>query len=113
MVRCPESPACVAIRDAVRTENAQGDEFTCVATSPCRWRCYDGGNFYKTISFQTIPEDNSAPIGFSVSIDDTMLFAKGFTPGRKVYIKLKDLYVAKMFGSMQIGLINPDDSSEI
>lgn len=72
-----------------------------------------GGNFYKTISFQTIPEDNSAPIGFSVSIDETMLFSKGFTPGRKVYIKLKDLYIAKVFGSMQIGLVNPDNSAQI
>lgn len=71
------------------------------------------GHFYKTISFQTKPTDGSDPIGFSVSVDETMLFAKGFTPGRKVYIKLKGLYTAKIFGSMQIGILNPDDATEI
>ena len=63
----------------------------------------ESGTFYKSISFQSIPTDNTAPIGFSVPVNQTSLFAKGFTPGRKVYIKLKGLYVAKVFGSMQIG----------
>jgi hypothetical protein len=63
----------------------------------------ESGTFYKSISFQSIPTDNSAPIGFSVPVNQTSLFAKGFTPGRKVFIKLKGLYVAKVFGSMQIG----------
>ena len=61
------------------------------------------GTFYKSVSFQTIPTDNSAPIGFSVPINAGTLFAKGFSPGRKVYIKLKGLYTAKVFGSLQIG----------
>ncbi len=63
----------------------------------------ESGTFYKSISFQTIPTDNTAPIGFSVPVNQTSLFAKGFTPGRKVFIKLKGLYVAKVYGSMQIG----------
>lgn len=63
----------------------------------------ESGTFYKSISFQTIPTDGSAPIGFSVPIDVTTLYEKGFTPGRKVYIKLKGLYTAKVFGSLQIG----------
>lgn len=63
----------------------------------------ESGTFYKSISFQTIPTDGSAPIGFSVPIDVTTLYGEGFTPGRKVYIKLKGLYTAKVFGSMQIG----------
>ena len=46
------------------------------------------GTFYKSISFQTIPTDASAPIGFSVPIDVTTLYGKGFTPGRKVYTQL-------------------------
>ena len=50
------------------------------------------GTFYKSISFQTIPSDGSAPIGFSVPIDETTLFGKGFNPGRKIFIKLKGLY---------------------
>ena len=63
----------------------------------------ESGNFFKSISFQTIPTDGSAPTGFSVPIDVTTLYGKGFTPGRKVFIKLKGLYTAKVFGSLQIG----------
>ncbi|HMI08137.1 MAG TPA: DUF5689 domain-containing protein [Flavobacterium sp.] len=72
-----------------------------------------GGNFYKSISFQTIPDDNTNPIGFSMPIDGTMLFVKGFTPGRKVYIKLKGLAIAKVFGSMQIGVVDPTDNTTV
>ena len=63
----------------------------------------EGGTFYKSISFQTIPTDGSSPIGFSVPINVTTLYGKGFTPGRKVFIKLKGLYIGKVFGSLQIG----------
>ena len=64
------------------------------------------GTFYKSISFQSKQIDGgSAPIGFSVPINITTLYGKGFTPGRKVYIKLKGLYIAKVFGSMQIGTL--------
>jgi hypothetical protein len=61
------------------------------------------GTFYKSISFQTIPTDGSNPIGFSVPLNVTTLYGKGFTPGRKVYIKLNGLYSAIVYGSMQIG----------
>lgn len=57
-------------------------------------------NFYKSISFQTL---GATPLGFSVPINITSTFAEGFVPGRKVYIKLKGLYVAQVYGSMQIG----------
>lgn len=63
----------------------------------------EGGTFYKSISFQTIPTNGSSPIGFSVPINATTLYGKGFTPGRKVFIKLKGLHIAKVFGSLQIG----------
>jgi len=61
------------------------------------------GTFYKSISFQTKPTDGTNPIGFSVPINVTTLFGKGFTPGRKVYIKLNGLYSAIVYGSLQIG----------
>lgn len=63
----------------------------------------EAGIFYKSISFQTIPTDGSAPIGFSVPINITTTYGKGFKPGRKVYIKLKGLYTAKVYGSLMIG----------
>jgi hypothetical protein len=62
----------------------------------------DSGNFFNSISFQTIPTDGSAPRGFSISIE-LKSYGEGFTPGRKVYIKLKDLYIALVDGSMKIG----------
>ncbi len=71
------------------------------------------GNFYKSISFQTIPTDASAPIGFSVSVDKSMLFADGFTPGRKVYIKLNGLARGIVFGSMLIGVLDSSSSTGI
>lgn len=61
------------------------------------------GTFYKSISFQSIPTDGSNPVGFSVPVNLTSLYGKGFTPGRKVYIKLNGLYAAKVYGSLQIG----------
>jgi hypothetical protein len=61
------------------------------------------GTFYKSISFQTLPTDGSNPIGFSVPVNATTLFGEGFTPGRKVYIKLNGLYAAKVYGSLMIG----------
>jgi hypothetical protein len=72
------------------------------------------GNFYKSISFQSVPSGGAtAPIGFSVSVNKPMLFADGFTPGRKVYIKLKGLAIAKVFGSMQIGIADATTNSGI
>ena len=50
----------------------------------------EGGNFYKSISL--VSTDNN--IGFSIPIDQYNLYTK-FEPGRKVSIKLKDLYFDK------------------
>lgn len=61
------------------------------------------GTFYKSVSFQTIPSDGSAPIGFSVPINVSTLYGRGFNPGRKIYIKLNGLYTGKVYGSLQIG----------
>ena len=63
----------------------------------------ESNNFYKSISFQTIPTDGSAPTGFSVVVDEATLYSKGFTPGRKIYIKLNGLYRAMVNGSLRIG----------
>lgn len=57
-----------------------------------------GGNFFKTISFQTL--DGS--FGFSVPVDVTSTFVD-FEPGRKVLIELDGMYTDKQYGSMRIG----------
>lgn len=58
----------------------------------------EGGNFFKTISFQTL--DGSE--GFSVPVDLSSTFIN-FEPGRKVFIKMKDLYTDVRDGGMRIG----------
>lgn len=60
----------------------------------------EGGNFFKTISFQTL--DGSK--GFSVPIDATSTFIS-FTPGRKVFVKMKNLYTDLSNGGKRIGAV--------
>jgi len=62
------------------------------------------GNFYKLITFQDVPTASGTPVGFSVVVDKSMTYADGFYPGRKVYIKLKGLYYAKVYGSLKFGI---------
>ncbi|MEO0059299.1 MAG: hypothetical protein RLZZ312_946 [Bacteroidota bacterium] len=71
------------------------------------------GNFFSTICMQTIGANGINPIGFSVSADFKS-FGHGFTPGRKVYIKLKGLYYARVDGSLKIGgLFNNNGTNQI
>ena len=58
----------------------------------------EGGNFYKSISFQSV--DGS--IGFSMPVDTYNLFNE-FEPGRLVYINMKNRYVMKKHSSTLIG----------
>lgn len=61
------------------------------------------GNFFKTIYLQTLPTDGSTPIGFSVSINLNSTYGLNFYPGRKVFIKLKDLYFARQHNTLTFG----------
>jgi hypothetical protein len=61
-----------------------------------------GGNFFKTLSLQTIPTDNTPARGFSVPVDVVTLFS-AFQPGRKVYIKLNGTYFNITNSSLVIG----------
>ncbi|MEL1245105.1 DUF5689 domain-containing protein [Flavobacterium sp. DGU11] len=63
------------------------------------------GAFFKVVSLQTLPTDGTEPVAFSISIDRPGLFTEGFVPGVKVFVKLKDLYIAKDFGSLEIGTL--------
>ncbi len=63
----------------------------------------EGGNFFKTVSF--VSTDGAR--GFSMSIDEYNLYNDNpisLKPGRKVYVKLKGLYIARPTGGA-IGMV--------
>jgi len=60
----------------------------------------EGGNFFKSISFQTLDGSKA----FSVPVDVSSTFVS-FAPGRKVFIKLKNLYTDVSNEGMRIGAI--------
>ena len=62
----------------------------------------ESGNFFKTISFQTLATATIPAVGFSVPVDATNLYID-YRPGNKVYIKLKNQYTDISFGAMRIG----------
>ena len=64
----------------------------------------ESGNFFKSISFQTLATATTPAIGFSVPVDASNLYID-YRPGNKVYIKLKDQYTDISFGGMRIGSI--------
>lgn len=50
----------------------------------------EGGNFYKSMYFQ--PTDGTK--GFNFSVDEVNVYTKNLQPGKKVFLKLKDLAYA-------------------
>ena len=64
----------------------------------------ESGNFFKSISFQTLATATTPAIGFSVPVDASNLYID-YRLGNKVYIKLKDQYTDISFGGMRIGSI--------
>lgn len=66
----------------------------------------EGGNFFKSISMQTLDGSKA----FSVPVDVTSSFIN-FEPGRKVLIKMKDLYTDVSNGGMRIGGIFVNSSN--
>ena len=60
------------------------------------------GNFFKTISFQTLATATTPATGFSVPIDATNTFVD-YRLGNKVYVKLKNQYTDINYGSLRIG----------
>lgn len=65
------------------------------------------GAFFKVVSLQTLPPADSGiePVAFSIAIDRPGLFTEGFVPGVKVSVKLKDLYYAIDFESLEVGAL--------
>ncbi|HSD07969.1 DUF5689 domain-containing protein [Flavobacterium sp.] len=62
----------------------------------------EGGNFFKTISFQTLATSTTPSIGFSTPIDVSNTYLD-FRIGNKVYIKMKNQYTDIYYGGMRIG----------
>ncbi|TDW50055.1 uncharacterized protein DUF5017 [Flavobacterium sp. 270] len=62
----------------------------------------EGGNFFKTIYFQTVPKTGFSAKGFSVAVDASNTYID-YRIGTKVYIKLKNQFTALLYGGMQIG----------
>nr|WP_315170605.1 DUF5689 domain-containing protein [uncultured Flavobacterium sp.] len=71
----------------------------------------EGGNFFKTISFQTLATPTSPAIGFSVPIDATNLYID-FRLGNKVYLQLKNQYTDINYGGLRIGSIYVNSYNE-
>lgn len=64
----------------------------------------ESGNFFKTISFQTLATATTPAIGFSVPVDASNTYID-YRIGNKVYIKLKNQYTDISYGGMRIGSI--------
>lgn len=73
----------------------------------------EGGNFFKTISFQTFDAANpdAQPVGFSISVDATSTFVN-YEPGRKVFVALKGLYTDAYNDGTRIGGLYVNTSGE-
>jgi hypothetical protein len=62
----------------------------------------EGGNFFKSISFQTLATDKTPSIGFSIPVDVSNTYVD-FRVGNKVYIKLKNQFTDLYFEGLRIG----------
>ncbi|WP_026713018.1 DUF5689 domain-containing protein [Flavobacterium daejeonense] len=62
----------------------------------------ENGNFFKTISLQTLATETTPAVGCSVPVDATNLYVD-YRIGNKVYIKLKNQYTDLYYGSLRIG----------
>lgn len=71
----------------------------------------EGGNFFKTISFQTLATATTPAMGFNVPVDASNTYVD-FRLGNKVYIKMKNQYTDIYFGGMRIGSIYVNSYNE-
>jgi hypothetical protein len=69
------------------------------------------GNFFKTISFQTLATATQPAIGFSIPVDVSNSYID-YRLGNKVYIQLKDQYTDIFYGGLRIGNIYVNSFNE-
>lgn len=71
----------------------------------------EGGNFFKTIFFQTVPTDKVSAVGFSIPVDVSNTYID-FRVGSKVYIKLKNQFTDLYSGGLRIGSLLVSSSGD-
>lgn len=71
----------------------------------------EAGNFFKTISFQTLATTTTPAMGFSVPVDASNSYID-FRLGNKVYIKLKNQYTDIYFDGMRVGSLYVNSYNE-
>jgi hypothetical protein len=71
----------------------------------------ENGNFFKSISFQTLGTSTMPAVGFSVPVDVSNTYVD-FRIGNKVYVKLKNQYTDVYYGSLRIGGIYVNSYNE-
>ncbi|AWG23560.1 DUF5017 domain-containing protein [Flavobacterium faecale] len=69
------------------------------------------GNFFKTMSLQTLATATIPAVGFSVPVDASNLYVD-YRLGNKVYLKLKNQYTDIYFGGLRIGGIYANAQNE-
>ena len=84
-----------AMATATATQYTEDDVIEAIVVSSDK-----GGNFYKKIYLTSV----DGQIGLSLAINQTKLYLD-YQPGRKVYIKLKDLYVQMSSSTLSIGAL--------
>ncbi|KUJ63068.1 hypothetical protein AR687_02615 [Flavobacteriaceae bacterium CRH] len=62
----------------------------------------EGGNFFKSISLQTLAKNGVPATGFSVPVDASNTYID-FRLGNKVYVKLKNQFTDLYYGGLRIG----------
>ncbi len=72
------------------------------------------GNFYKTLSIQTLATSTKPALGFSIPVDVTNLYVD-YRVGNKVFVKLKTLYSDINYGGLRLGSIyvNPFNEASV
>lgn len=69
------------------------------------------GNFFKSISFQTLATATQPAVGFSVPVDVSNTYID-YRLGNKVYVQLKNQYTDIFYGGLRIGSIYVNSYNE-
>lgn len=71
----------------------------------------EDGNFFKTISLQTLPQEGVSATGFSVPVDASNTYID-YSVGNKVYVKLKNQFTDLFYGALRIGSLNVSNAGD-